>query len=340
MKKAVLNLMNHAGAFAPFRLANRNKALIVTYHRFSETDSSVMTSARLLAQQLEYLTAHYRIVPLSELARLLASGAKLPSSVAAVTIDDGYRDCYEVAFPVLRRYKVPAALFIVTGFTDQRNWMWTDKLRYLLPRARTSMLETRVNDALLQIRLNSTQPRFELADCVNSVLKELPDEAKDDSLAEIAYSLGVELPDSPPPEFDSVNWEQVREMNSAGIEIGSHTMTHPILTNVGSARVRKELAESRERIEGIIGNPVGLFCYPNGGYNQAIKREVARAGYRCAVTCEPGFNEASADHLSLRRIHTEPDLEHFAQSTSGFERTKTRFRRAVQASAGTPAYEH
>jgi peptidoglycan/xylan/chitin deacetylase (PgdA/CDA1 family) len=339
MKKAVLNLMNHAGAFAPFRLANRNKALIVTYHRFSETDNSVTTSARLLAQQLDYLTAHYRIVPLSELARHLASGAKLPSSVAAITIDDGYRDCYEIAFPVLRRYKVPAALFVVTGFTDRRTWMWTDKLRYVLPRARTSTLATRVNGALLQVRLSGTQSRFELADCINSVLKSLPDEAKDDSIAEIAYSLGVELPDSPPAEFDSVNWDQVREMNSAGIEIGSHTLTHPILTNVGSARLRTELAESRERIEGIIGSPVGLFCYPNGGYNTAIKREVARAGYRCAVTCEPGFNEASADHLALRRIHTEPDLAHFAQSTSGFEQAKSRLRGAP-ASAPTPAYEH
>jgi len=340
MKKAFLNLMNHAGAFAPFRMANRNKALIVTYHRFSETGNSLTTSARLLAQQLEYLTTHYRILPLSELARHLASGTKLPSSVAAITIDDGYRDCYEIAFPLLRRYKVPAALFVVTGFTDQRAWMWTDKLRYLLPRAETSTLETRVNGALLQVRLSGVQSRFVLADCINSVLKSLPDEAKDDSIAEIAYSLGVELPDSPPPEFDSVNWDQVREMNSAGIEIGSHTLTHPILTNVGSVRVRRELTESRERIEEIIGNPVGLFCYPNGGFNTAIKREVARAGYRCAVTCEPGFNEASADHLALRRIHTEPDLAHFAQSTSGFEQAKTILRRGAQASAVTPAYEH
>jgi peptidoglycan/xylan/chitin deacetylase (PgdA/CDA1 family) len=332
--------MNHAGAFAPFRLANRNKALIVTYHRFSETENDVTTSARLLAQQLEYLTAHYRILPLSELARLLASGSKLPSSVAAVTIDDGYRDCYEVAFPVLRRYKIPAALFVVTGFTDQRTWMWTDKLRYVLQHARSSTLETRVNGALLQVRLHGSHSRPELADSINAMLKELPDGAKDDSIAEIAWSLGVDLPDSPPPEFDSVNWDQVREMNSAGIEIGSHTLTHPILTNVGSARVRKELAESREHIEGIIGTPVGLFCYPNGGYNQAIKREVARAGYRCAVTCEAGFNEASADHLALRRIHTEPDLAHFAQSTSGFERAKSRLRRSAQTNTGIPAYEH
>ena len=339
MKKAVLNLMNHAGAFAPFRMANRNKALIVTYHRFSENETSVATSARLLAQQLEYLTSHYRILPLSELARHLAGGEKLPSSVAAITIDDGYRDSYEVAIPVLRRYKVPAALFVVTGFTDQRTWMWTDKLRYVLPRAKTSTLATRVNGALLQVRLGTQSP-LEVADCVNSVLKSLPDEAKDDSIAEIAYSLGVELPHSPPPEFASVNWDQVREMNAAGIEIGSHTLTHPILTNVGSQRVRNELAESRERIEGILGSPVGLFCYPNGGYNQAIKREVARAGYRCAVTCEPGFNEASADHLALRRIHTEPDLAHFAQSTSGFEQAKTRLRRGASANAPAPAYEH
>jgi peptidoglycan/xylan/chitin deacetylase (PgdA/CDA1 family) len=339
MKHAILNLMNDAGVFAPFRLANRGKALIVTYHRFRKNDDPLATSARELSRQLEYLTSNYRVVSLSELAGHLASPRALPSRLAAITIDDGYRDFYEVAFPVFRRYKVPAAVFIVTGFADQQTWMWTDKLRYILPRARTSNLEIRVNSRQLRVDLDGALSRFELAVCINSVLKSLPDEQKDDSISEIASALGVELPDAPPSEFGSVNWDQIREMDSAGIEIGSHTLTHPILTNVGSERLRIEVGESRERIEGVLGHRVNLFCYPNGNYNMTVQQEAARAGYLCAVTSEPGFNAAGANPLALRRIHTERDLAHFVQSTSGFEQAKSRLRRP-RTTAVIPAYEH
>ena len=341
MKQAILKLMNHAGVFAPFRMANRDKALIVTYHRFREThnpDNPIATSTRELSRQLEYLTDHYRIVPLSEIARYLASEQALPSGIAAITIDDGYRDFYEIAFPVFRRYNVPAAVFIVTGFADQQTWMWTDKLRYLLPRARTSRLELKISGRRRLVDLNGALSPNDLAVCINSVLKSLPDEQKDDSIAEIASSLGVELPNTPPAEFGSVSWDQIREMDSAGIEIGSHTLTHPILTNVGSERLHREVFESRERIEGALGHPVNLFCYPNGNYNPAVRREAAQAGYRCAVTSEHGFNDASTNPFELQRIHTERDLAHFVQSTSGFEQAKNHLRRAGQTAA-VPAYE-
>jgi len=341
MKQAILKLMNHAGVFAPFRMANRDKALIVTYHRFRETgdtDNPLATSARELSRQLEYLSNHYRVVPLSEIARLLASGDGLPPGIAAITIDDGYRDFYEIAFPVFRRFNAPASVFIVTGFVDQQTWMWTDKLRYVLPRARTSRLEFKIGGRRRLVDLSGPLSPFELAVCINSELKSLPDEQKDDSIYEVASALGVELPDTPPAEFGSVSWNQIREMDSAGIEIGSHTLTHPILTNVGSERLHRELAESRERIESVVGHPVNLFCYPNGNYNAAVQREAARAGYQCAVTSEHGFNDASTNPFELRRIHTERDLAHFVQSTSGFEQAKNYLRRA-RAAAAIPAYE-
>ncbi|HWC77686.1 MAG TPA: polysaccharide deacetylase family protein [Blastocatellia bacterium] len=339
MKQTVLNLMNHAGVFAPFRMANSGKALIVTYHRFSEDGVACTVSAKALAQQLDYLTTHYRIVPLSEIAGHLASGKRLPRRLVSVTVDDGYRDFYESAFPVFRRYKVPAALFVVTGFVDRQAWMWTDKLRYLLPRARTSILDFTAGGRAVRVNLDGLQSRLEIAGCINAVLKSLPDDAKDETIAHIATALGLELPPAPPREFSSVTWDHVREMDTAGIEIGSHTVTHPILTNVAIDRVRDELSESRERIESVVGHAARLFCYPNGGYNAAVKREAAQAGYICAVVSEPGFNDSGCDPMALRRIHGERDLAHFAQSTSGFEQAKNRWRRG-RGPAAVPAYEH
>ena len=131
MKQTMLNLMRVTGVFAPFRMANRDKALILTYHRFSHSGHCNTTSARALEEQLDYLTTHYQIVPLSVINSYLTRGEELPAGVVSIAIDDGYRDAYEIAFPILRKYKVPATLFIVTDFVDRRIWLWTDKLRFL-----------------------------------------------------------------------------------------------------------------------------------------------------------------------------------------------------------------
>jgi hypothetical protein len=132
-KNSILTLLYSSGAFSLFRLANRNRALILNYHRFSAERNSEATWVSAFAEQLEYLTAHYRIVPLATIAENPGRGEGL-RSLAAITIDDGYRDAYDIAFPILRRYRVPATVFVVTDFVGRRAWLWTDKMRYLLQR--------------------------------------------------------------------------------------------------------------------------------------------------------------------------------------------------------------
>ncbi|HJQ69863.1 MAG TPA: polysaccharide deacetylase family protein [Blastocatellia bacterium] len=326
MKRAVLNLMRSSGLFAPFRLANRNKALIVVYHRFSENGDRLATSVRAFREQLEYLTSYYHVIPLSEMASYFQRGRRLPASVAAITVDDGYRDCFDIAFPILRERGLPASVFVATDFIDQRTWLWTDKLRYLTSRAATETLEATINDRALRIQLGDTESRLIAASMVNSELKQIPDEAKDDIITSLASSLKVPLPYGPPGEYSPLTWEQVREMDAAGVEIGSHTLTHPILTNISRERLRRELNESRGRLEEVLGRKVELFCYPNGDYDRMVSSEVERAGYKCAVTSRHGLNDRDADPLALRRIHTERDIVHFVQSTSGFEMIKNRLR--------------
>lgn len=322
MKQAMLKLMKAAGVFAPFRFANRNRALILTYHRFGANDAT-RTSARDFREQLDYLTSHYEIVPLSFIADRIGGKQSLPAGLAAITIDDGYRDAYEIAFPVLRQYDVPATLFTVTDFVDRKTWVWTDKLRYLTSRARTESLEATIGNRALRFFLKGRASRIEAAERVNATLKLIPEGDKNKIIARIAESLGIEIPDAPPDDLSPINWEQAREMDTAGMEIGSHTLTHPILTNVSVPELRRELVESRKRLESILKRKVDYLCYPNGNYNSAVASEVERAGYRCAVTVEQGLNDERTNPFTLRRIHTEADLAHFVQSTSGFEQVKT-----------------
>lgn len=322
MKQTLVSLMHGAGAFAPFRVLNRNKALILMYHRFRATADGVSTSARCFSEQLDYLSRHYRIIALSELAGYLTTGRPVPPGVAVITIDDGYRDCYDIAFPLLRERNIPATAFVVTDFVDQATWLWTDKVRYLTASAAGSHLEAKIQDHLLRIALDGRYSRLKGAERVNTQLKLIANEAKDDAICEIAESLGVTIPAVPPDEFLPLTWEQVREMDSSGIEIGSHTVTHPILTRIGNDKLRYELRESRSRLEEMLGHKVELLGYPNGDHNETVQHEAARAGYRCAVTADYGLNNGRSNLLALKRIHTEQDLAHFAKNTSGFEQFK------------------
>lgn len=319
MKHTVMSLMNSAGLFAPFRLASRSKALILMYHRFSETDDGLSTYGRRFAEQLDYLTQHYRIVSLSEAAGYIASGKPMPSGLAVITIDDGYRDAYEIAFPILRERKAPATLFVVTDFVDQKCWLWTDKLRYLTARAQAGVFESTINGRDLRIELNGLAARLRAAEQINGQLKRMTDDAKDDAIERLASVFGVELPALPPPELSSLTPEELRELDSGGVEIGSHTVTHQILTKVSGERLRYELRESRSRLESILGRKVELLGYPNGDHNPEVQKEAVRAGYQCAVTADYGLNNGRSNLLALKRIHTERDRAKFVKNTSGFD---------------------
>jgi peptidoglycan/xylan/chitin deacetylase (PgdA/CDA1 family) len=320
LKQTVLNLMRVTGVFTPFRLANRAKVLILTYHRFSPTEEPDKTSAQAFADHLDYLTQHYRLLPLSEIADCLGTGRSLPPGAAALTVDDGYRDFYEVAFPLLLKYRAPATLFVATDFIDNRAWLWTDKLRFLTARTPANELVAVLKGRTLRLTLTDHLSRLKAADKINAILKTLPNEQKEEAIRRIAASLNVLLPPLPPPEFSAINWRQAREMDTEGIEIGSHTVTHPILPNVpDDEMLRHELTASKARLEEMLKRKAPLFCYPNGKSDARVQRATASAGYRCAVTNLPGLNTNQTPLLALRRIAPQPDLAHFVQSTSGFE---------------------
>ncbi len=323
MKTTVLKILQTAGAFAPFRFAHRGEALVLMYHRFSLGEHGPGLPVRVFREQLDYLKSHYQIVPLSYLAGLLNSGRPVPPRTAVITIDDGYSDAYTVAFPLLRARRMPATVFVVSGFSDRSVWIWTDKLRYLVGQASLEALEATIGRST-GIAGRGRWSRTGLAEAVNADMKTLRDDEKNAAIAGLARRLGVTLPDRPPEAFAPIDWDQAREMDEEGVEIGSHTATHPILTNVGAERLQRELVESRARIEDELHRRVDLFCYPNGGVNVEVRQAVRRAGYLCAVTSDPGFNGHQSDVLALRRISTEPDLPRFIQSTSGFEHLKIR----------------
>ena len=224
---------------------------ILYYHSISDDPIRSTVSPPEFAAQMDHLVrAGYRPLSLSDAVALLMSGASLSPRSITVTLDDGFRDNYEAALPVLARLGIPATVFLTVGYIG------TESLPTL---TRTDFV-----------------PR-------------------------------------------PLSWEQVREMRGRGIEFGSHTMTHPMLSRIPAEDARREIADAKRRMEEMLGEPVSLFCYPRGDHDDAVRGLVREAGHAAACTTAPGVNGPEADRWALRRTYVSrrDTLGEFAKKVAG-----------------------
>jgi peptidoglycan/xylan/chitin deacetylase (PgdA/CDA1 family) len=151
----------------------------------------------------------------------------------------------------------------------------------------------------------------------------MPNQDRRAWLEQLSEELGIQVPYEAPPEYEPLQWDEVREAAAGGMEFGAHTRTHPILSMMaGDRELSLEIAGSKRRIEEQLGRAVDHFCYPNGSsrdFTAAAVQAVRAAGFRTATTTVPGTISLSAELLRLPRIGVEPGLEerYFAECVTG-----------------------
>jgi len=225
----------------------------------------------------------------------------------SVTFDDGYRDNYENAFPLLRQYAVPASVYVSPDHIDGKCEFWFERLIWML----YATAEERIDlgeIGLGVLALHDEPERRSVLALMNNKLKLLDSLSRTRILDHCIDMLNLEEKSDYSP---MMTWAMLKEMSAAGMEIGSHTMTHPILSRESDETVRYELRESRRRIEQELGQSVAGFAYPNGreeDLNQYIIEEVERAGYQYAVTTVPGINVLPMDSYRLMRVNLHNNM--------------------------------
>lgn len=325
-KSAILGAFVAAGGTLPFRYLNRGKARILTYHRFSERTHSHRVSAKQFERHLVYLKRHYHVISLDELVDRISDGSPMPENASVITIDDGYRDAYEVAYPLLRKYDVPATIYAITGFLDGECWLWTDIVRFLLEGKHGQDTEIDFDGFAETVRTEQEADRLAAADRINGRLKQMANEEKNSALEDIAFSFGVLVPDTPPKEYAAFSPENALEMDRNGVRIESHTRTHPILTQISAEELNEELATSKSRLEEMLQREIRHFCYPNGDYENETGAAVEALGYSSAVTSEFGLLAVNENKYFLRRLPIGPDFVDLVRHVSGFESFSMRLR--------------
>ncbi len=281
------------GLFDLLRYHARNRVNILMYHRFSAGPEPFKIDQRRFEKQLQFFRKKYNPISLADYTDAIEGRKTLPTNSLVLTIDDGYLDNYTVAFPLLKKYQVPATVFLATDFIDKGAWLWPMKLMYILQNTPLKTFHLSLNSHRREYRVDTfaTWHRTQLA--IFHHLRTMDDNDKNGFLDALAKDLNVEVPERSGGDFTALTWSQIREMQSQGVEFGSHTCSHPILARIDKDRLEFETHESKRLIESRLQVPVDSFCYPNGqpeDFNGSVVESVKRAGYKCAVTTVYGTN--------------------------------------------------
>ena len=324
--KLVLSVvLYYTGTVSLYRhLIMRNRAVILMYHRVTNSLNSIIdyssdgmtVTYKVFEKQMKYLSRNYNVVSLNQLLSYLIREEDMPKRLCVITFDDGWKEVYDYAYPVLKKFRLPATIFLTTNHVEEKNWFWEERLKYLIARIFQSKQDMKLhaNNSLI-----NKLEKCGLQDIVSIKRREL-----NSYIAKIIYRCRKENPERLNSIFQELenlihlssiieprlflNWREVKEMSQNGISFGAHTQSHCNLTTCSENETSKEVNNSKNILEREIDFTVDTFAYPYGKYDLAVKSIVKESGFICACSTESGFLDKNSDHFALKRVNIHNDV--------------------------------
>ena len=282
------------------------RVFILEYHGVSESglECEGTVSQDRLRGHLRFLTQRFPITTLAEAADLLNGERPLSEDTMVISFDDGYANNFTAAWPVLRQESVPATIFLTTGFLDGMP-LWFDVARRKLEAIhRQGGDQPQELVQILPTREVEWSARFWVNRMVNR-LKYMPEEERHACVAALDHFESSAAEAQP-----AMLWSQVRQMQQNGIEMGGHTVSHPILSTLPPERQEEEILGCWNRIKEASGVAPTTFAYPNGSigdYDRSTLEILEASGFRAATTTRRGSNRPGCNPYTLRRIGVGSD---------------------------------
>ena len=315
----------------------RQHGLIFMLHRFQSTELGSHGHApdhveRCLA---ELRRRGFQLVTVDEMMAARQEGRPLPRAVA-FTVDDGYLDQAVVGGELFRRYDCPATFFNVTALMDGDYWPDDARIAWLVEHSPLPELVVRDIPELagLQLPLLDRHARHRSKRQLFSILKRLPSSQTSSLIKQLAVQANVSLPERAPWGFSGMSWDDARRLRASGMQIGSHTEHHVVLSAEPDEVASREISQSRRRLQAEIEQPSEVFCYPIGtrGDFRPEHGQMARdAGYSAALSAEPGYcrlhgHDNDQDPFAIPRFAFPENWDDFLQCILYIELAKDRFR--------------
>ena len=296
------------GLLAASERAMRGRLTVLTYHRVLPDElcreylfSSLAVPESLFRAQTKVLAARFDAVTLTDGLARLKAGERPSRPLIALTFDDGYADNFHIAAPIMQTAGLPATFFVVAGLIGTAHELWYDvAARRWSAASAVALAEAIGASGTSASWLAGAKPPMATW---MSFLKSIR--------PEVRATVVSRLPEpGRAPERQAYDRlmtpDELRVLRLAGHEIGSHTLTHPLLPQLNDSELAHELVDSRRLIEGWLNEPISGFCYPNGDHDDRVVDATARAGYTYACLTRAGDNAPGGDPLRLRRVDMHP----------------------------------
>ncbi|MCB2173665.1 polysaccharide deacetylase family protein [bacterium] len=335
VRRAIAGGLFYSGVLGAYRRRVMSGAgVILLYHRIigggrellDYSPSGMTVSRDDFAAQMAYVARHYRVVSLAELACRVSGELPMADRLCAVSFDDGWRDNYTQALPILKKHEIPATIFLTPHFIDGGSWFWEERLKYLLAHIVQCLHEGEPASEQGQV-VRDTLQRLELGEITEMALPRFcrflsqlviewrlrNETARHELLGELEQLL--QLPGLQEPRR-FMNWQEIHEMADAGVSFGAHTLSHVNLELCTLGEAEREIGRSKAVIEQNLGCECNLFAYPFGKVRPPVRSIVADNGFSGAVIITPGLVRPGCDPLQLQRIditqRLAPNLSSFA----------------------------
>lgn len=297
--------------FNLFRFINKNKLIILYYHRVVKKEDLVNITNKHLCvdtesfeNQMKFLSQFYNPIGEKEVILAIEGKSKIPEYSVWVTFDDGFKDNYKNAYPILKKYKIPATFFITTGFVDGQVMPCEDYIEKAIRMSNLKEIKFNLNKEAYKYSLHSEEQK---TNTIKSLLAVMRDKniTEDKYLKELIESFKIQTKDI--TEL-FMSWNDVKELRNNGFSIGAHTVNHKILSNLSKEEITKEIFESKYEIEKNLGENIFSFAYPRGkkeDFNVGICLPILQLhGFKLIVTTIGGSNNLvlNKTHFNLKRI--------------------------------------
>jgi peptidoglycan/xylan/chitin deacetylase (PgdA/CDA1 family) len=283
-----------------FNAHRRQRLSILIYHRVLPRRDPMRAAEPTVEEfdtQMRILREFFQPLPLLEAVQRLDAGT-LPDGAVCVTFDDGYADNELHAMPVLKKYGIPATVFVSTGFLNGGR-MWNDSVIEVLRGCRGEVLDLR-ELALDCYSVETIEQRVAAAESILQQIKHLDPQDRLALVNEIQKH-SAELPDDL-----MMTDAQVQSLARNGIAIGAHTVNHPILSSIDNDQAYREIRQSKQSLEALLQTSVDAFAYPNGrpelDYNTRHRDMVSELGFKTAVSTHWGVGARQSDPYQLPRF--------------------------------------
>ena len=298
---------------------------ILAYHRiyspptdtYPFSDGAISAYPEEFDKQMEVVSNKYNVINFRVLKEIQDAGERLPDNSLIITFDDGYADNYEIALPILQKYNLTATVFVSTGYIGTNTPFWFEKFAYLMKKVPCGPIAISLSSLNHTFEITESS-RKEISKKIMLQLKSMPNADRIASLNELDNLFNIHLPADEIEMIKTLTWDQVIKLDKAGIEIGSHTVSHPILSSLNDSEIYKELATSKAQLDENLGKETVSICYPVGGpqyYDDRVKKAAKELGYQYGISYRHGVikDMARQSPFDFPRIHveTEINMPHF-----------------------------